>query len=110
LASEIPVPHGTSLALLGSPHLDRGEILGAIATELVSVLDEWTNDGGQAAIPAEVSQMCDTIGKRVLVERPNSTAISGLAASLSAEGGLLVEVRPGQIEKVLAGDVLLRAT
>ncbi len=107
---EIPVVHGTSLALLGSPHLDREELLNAISTELASALEAWDRDGGQAAIAAAVAGECDTIGRSVTVDRPGAPPLSGLAVGLSAEGGLLVETGAGHVETVIAGDVLLRAS
>jgi BirA family biotin operon repressor/biotin-[acetyl-CoA-carboxylase] ligase len=109
-AADIPVVHGISLALLGSPHLDREELLGAIATELASLCDVWGRDGGQMAISAAVTHMCGTIGEEVTVDRPGAPTLVGLAAGLSIEGGLLVESASGRVETVLAGDVSLRTS
>lgn len=53
----------------------------------------------------EYRTLCDTLGKRVRVERAGAGPLEGIARDLSAAGALIVESGTGLVE-IAAGDVL----
>lgn len=108
-ADELPVPHATSLALARTSNLDRTELFTSVIRELASALRHWEADAGAGDILDDVAEVCDTIGRDVIVDRPGASPLSGKAVGLAPDGGLILEIAPGWVETVLAGDVRLRA-
>jgi len=51
-----------------------------------------------------LTDFIDTIGRRVIVERPDGTSINGRAVGLGESGSLLIDTSTGRVELV-AGDV-----
>ena len=79
----------------------------AFTRELLQQLDALYQDylaHGAAPILAAWSELSDLTGRRVVVDCQGTT-IAGQVRGLGDDGALLVETAPGQIERVLAGDV-----
>ncbi len=108
LRGELPVEHATSLALEGAA-TDRGELLGALGTEVRAAVDAWS-DGSVDMLAREVASVCSTLGQDVTVTVAGAAPVSGRAVGLSGAGGLLVDVGAGGRIEVLAGDVSVRAS
>jgi BirA family transcriptional regulator, biotin operon repressor / biotin---[acetyl-CoA-carboxylase] ligase len=107
LASELPVPHATSLQVAGATSLARGALMGRIVRELDAILLAWQRDPAMAH--DLVARACATVGESIIVEIPGAAPLSGTAVGLSADGGLELRLEDGQIRTVLAGDVRIRA-
>ncbi|PKQ18035.1 MAG: biotin--[acetyl-CoA-carboxylase] ligase [Actinobacteria bacterium HGW-Actinobacteria-8] len=105
-AEELPVPHATSLAMLGSLHLDRCELLEGLARHLAEVIREVERDAD--AFLADVEAATATLGQQVIVERPGQPPLSGKAVGLGRDGSLTVRTAEGGDIPVHAGDVRLR--
>jgi BirA family biotin operon repressor/biotin-[acetyl-CoA-carboxylase] ligase len=105
---ELPVPHATSLAKLGSLHLNRVELLQGLARHLAAAIREVEQDAD--AFLADVEASTSTLGQQVVVERPGQPPLSGKAVGLGADGSLTIRTAAGEDVPVHAGDVRLRAT
>lgn len=104
---ELPVPHATSLALLGAD-VDRTELLGAVLRRWWFLDERWRavdGDARAAGLGAEVAAACTTLGSAVAVDLPGGEELRGTATGLSADGALEVLDGTGRRRTVLAGDV-----
>jgi BirA family biotin operon repressor/biotin-[acetyl-CoA-carboxylase] ligase len=95
------LPEGAATSLHGEGHSgDATDIVSHVADVvlmLVAQLDE-------PATLELLTDSIDTIGRRVIVERPDGTSINGRAVGLGESGSLLVDTLTGRVELV-AGDV-----
>lgn len=108
-ASALPVPSATSLALVGLPVPSPEELLTAVGNELGGLVRRWTEHDGDAraaGLLTEVAAACLTLGRDVRVERPGGGVLHGRAEVLDDDGCLLVRDPAGDLQRVLAGDVL----
>ncbi len=104
-AEELPVPHATSLAMVGG-HLDRRALLDALARCLVEVIGDAEREAD--VFVADVEAVTSTLGQQVLVERPGQPPLSGKAIGLGADGSLTIRTAAGEDVPVHSGDVRLR--
>ncbi|WP_375480175.1 biotin--[acetyl-CoA-carboxylase] ligase [uncultured Jatrophihabitans sp.] len=89
---ELPVDTATSLALAGSPDVDRTALLGALLAALDSWLTRWTDAGGDpdaAGLAQAYRQRCATLGAQVRVDL-GGAAVVGRAVDVDEFGRLLV--------------------
>jgi BirA family biotin operon repressor/biotin-[acetyl-CoA-carboxylase] ligase len=106
--AELPVPTAISLSLAGAT-VDRTVLAAAVLRALSRRLDQWPGD--LAAVADDYRNACATLGHRVRVEMPAGTQIEGLATAVDSIGRVVVEVAPGEVVAVTAGDVThLRVT
>ena len=110
-ASEMPVPHAASLAMLGAVQLDRVALLRALAAEVKDAVGAWSgvDELHGEPIADAVAAACATLGWEVAVDVPGGDVVTGTAVALSPQGGLVVRTATGDRE-VLAGDVRVRRT
>ncbi len=106
----LPQATATSLAELGAPSVDRGELLAAILREVEHWYLRWAGgdspgDAVASGLRAEYLRGCATIGRQVRVELPAGTVVSGRACDIDGAGRLLVAA-DGAVEPVSAGDVV----
>ena len=106
--AELPVPHAASMALVGARHLDRATILDALSQQVALELGRAEAD--PEGFVADVAAVTCTLGRQVLVERPGSSPVTGVAESIGADGSLTVRTGAGEAVVVTAGDVRLRVT
>lgn len=105
---ELPVPDATSLLVEGATALDRGPLLHAVLRALGGDYVDWWNRGGDprpALLPA-YRAVCDTIGRRVRVQRCDATPGEGTAVDVDDEGRLVVVDAAGGRRAWSAGNVL----
>ena len=88
----------TSLALQGAMRLDRADLLAAV----IARLDEALRD--EASALERYRSLCETIGRRVRVERAAAEPLEGVAREVDRSGALVVDVGGGTVS-VAAGDV-----
>jgi BirA family biotin operon repressor/biotin-[acetyl-CoA-carboxylase] ligase len=112
--AELPPPGpgalpATSLALQGSPSLDRTRLLAGILAGLERRYRTWSQvfgDAERAGLRAEYTGLCATLGRRVRVELPGARLVEGPAAGIDADGRLLVSMPPDADLAVAAGDIV----
>ncbi len=105
-AEELPVPHATSLALLGARNLDRYALLEALADAIGYTLGDAETSA--EAFLAAVEAVTATIGMDVVVERPGQPPLTGVATGIAPDGALKVRTSRGETVTVIAGDVRVR--
>jgi len=125
-ADELPQPGpgglpATSLRLLGSPMLDREQLLIGILLAFERRYQAWRHGrdnphhagGNPAALRAEYLELCETIGRKVRVERPGGQSVSGDAMDVDSDGRLVLRVSGeeavhagGASVAIAAGDVV----
>jgi BirA family transcriptional regulator, biotin operon repressor / biotin---[acetyl-CoA-carboxylase] ligase len=101
---ELPRADATSLALAGSPVLDRQALLAAILEELADWYTRWQAAGGDpevSGLRAAYQGICATIGRTVTVSLPGAEPLVGVASGVDGDGRLIVAGRT-----VAAGDVV----
>jgi BirA family biotin operon repressor/biotin-[acetyl-CoA-carboxylase] ligase len=128
-----PGPGGlpaTSLRMLGSPMLDREQLLIGILLAFERRYQAWRHPrgnrylqargnphlqarGNPAALRAEYLELCETIGRKVRVERPGGQSVSGDAMDVDSDGRLVLRVSAeeavhtgGASVAIAAGDVV----
>ncbi|MCA5892339.1 biotin--[acetyl-CoA-carboxylase] ligase [Isoptericola sp. NEAU-Y5] len=106
-ADELPVPTATSLALAGV-QVDRGELLGALARRLCTVVGRWEEAGGDVAsarLDEAYRAASATLGTPVRAELVGGAgAYEGTASRLTPDGSLVLDTPDGE-RVVTAGDV-----
>jgi BirA family transcriptional regulator, biotin operon repressor / biotin---[acetyl-CoA-carboxylase] ligase len=102
-ADELPVPTATSLAIEEAP-ADRDPVLRAILRSLADRHAEL-RAGGEAALRATYRSMCATLGRRVRVELPGGSILTGEATDVDEAGRLVIETASGT-HSLNAGDVV----
>ena len=106
---ELPVPTATSLALAGSATTDRDTVLRAVLRAVGARYTAWVEADGDpraSSVGAAYRERCATIGRRVRVELPGETVLSGEAEGVDDEGRLLVRDHSGDVRALAAGDVV----
>ncbi|MCP9620770.1 biotin--[acetyl-CoA-carboxylase] ligase [Nocardia otitidiscaviarum] len=99
--AELPVPHATSLALLGAADTDRTDLALAILREFARRLTAWRAANWSVTdLAAAYRERCATLGAEVRAELPNGQALTGIATGIDDHGRL----RIGD-QAVTAGDV-----
>lgn len=112
-----PSPAGlppTSMRLLGARQLDREPLLTGILLAFERRYQAWRRVKGKPdELRAEYKSMCETLGRRVRVERPGGQVLSGEAVDVDSDGRLLVLISPAGavrvgrvVVPVAAGDVV----
>jgi len=112
-----PSPAGlppTSLRLLGARQLDREPLLTGILLAFERRYQAWRRVKGKPdELRAEYKSLCETLGRRVRVERPGGQVLSGEAVDVDSDGRLLVLISPAGavrvgrvVVPVAAGDVV----
>lgn len=106
--AELPADRpATSLAIEGSPALDREPLLRAVLRTLAADYTAWRAGGGDpAALLAAYRPLCATLGRRVRVEQSGGRATEGVAVDLDDEGRLVVEQPDGVRRSWAFGDVV----
>ena len=104
--AELPVESATSLALAGATGagLDRTALLDALLVTFGRRFDGWASSAGHGLLPA-YTRACSTLGRRVRVELPGGTTLTGDATGVDDDGRLLVDTG-GQVHVLGAGDVV----
>ena len=85
---QLPVPTATSLAIAGA-RTERTRIFGEVVAALAEVLGRLSDD--PAAVLQQYRAACTTIGRRVQVDLPDGTVLTGLAEDVDAQGRLVVD-------------------
>ncbi len=106
LPADAQSPAASLQDLLGGP-VDRGVLVRALLRELERGYEEL-RAGGAASALRRWREMADTLGRIVRVETP-AGAIEGMALDVDDAGALLVRRRDGEVHRVIAGDVKVRA-
>jgi BirA family biotin operon repressor/biotin-[acetyl-CoA-carboxylase] ligase len=106
-AEELPIEAATSLSLAGHD-VDRTALLARLLRTLGETYTGWLAD--PAALRAGYADLCATVpGRRVRVELPDGTSVTGTTRDIAESGGLVVASERGDMT-VNAGDVVhLRA-
>ena len=107
--AQLPVPHATSLALLGGS-TDRDALARAVLEALARRHAQWRacERGSGSSISdellAEYTAGCSTLGAEVRVELPGDVVRTGRADRVDRQGRLVVVTPEGELS-VSAGDV-----
>jgi BirA family biotin operon repressor/biotin-[acetyl-CoA-carboxylase] ligase len=112
-AAELPPPipgspPATSLELAGASATDRDPLLRALLRGLASWYARWGAAGGDAGacgLRAAYLRACGTVGREVHVLLPGDLELTGTAATVDADGRLVVRTADGQTRALAAGDV-----
>ena len=91
-----------SLATEGAECTDRDPLLRAILRTLADRYADWARDPD--ALGPAYEEVCDTIGRAVLVQLPDGGTLAGTATGLDPSGRLVVRTDDGDVP-VSAGDV-----
>lgn len=104
---ELPSGDATSLRLSGH-EVDRAELLRDVLVVLGELYDLWCGSGGDPAGPFRTSYLavCDTVGRRVRVQLPDGTTLTGDAVGVDRDGRLQVRDAAGRTSALGAGDVV----
>ncbi len=97
----------TSLMVETGHVIDRKQILDAVL-ERLSYYSQQLEQRGFAAIRDRWTELSCVSGKEVQIVQQSSTVLYGTALGLADDGALLVQTEHG-IERIMAGDVSLRA-
>ncbi|MFI6869969.1 biotin--[acetyl-CoA-carboxylase] ligase [Nocardia sp. NPDC050406] len=98
--SELPVPHATSLTLLGA-NPDRTDLVLALLREFAHRFTDWRASNWSVADLADAyRKRSATIGAQVRAELPGGDILTGTATDIDATGRLLIGDKA-----VSAGDV-----
>lgn len=99
-ASELPVPHATSLLLAGLP-TGKDELVAAVLVNLEQVYARWQANGD---LRGEYQAACGTIGRSVRVQLDPRRSVHGVATGVDRAGNLVVSTAEGE-RSFAAGDV-----
>lgn len=100
-ADQLPVPTATSLVLAGAV-VDDAPVLRAVLAELGSWYRRWID--GEDLRPA-LRERCCTLGRRVRLDLPSATQLTGTATDIDEDGRLVVRTGEG-LRPFSAGDVV----
>jgi len=106
-ASELPVAHATSMATVGARRLDRVALLESLSKQVA--IEVGRAEADPEGFLADLAGVTCTLGRQVVVERPGSPPMTGMAEAIGADGSLTVRTAAGEVIAVTAGDVRLRA-
>lgn len=96
-AEQLPVPHATSLALLGE-NTDRTQWAVAVLQALHRRLQQWRSD--DPALMADYRAVCSSLGQQVRLEAPGGTVV-GTVTAIADDGRIIVDG-----EAYSAGDII----
>ncbi|NNH70287.1 biotin--[acetyl-CoA-carboxylase] ligase [Nocardia uniformis] len=98
--AELPVPHATSLTLLGGK-ADRTQLVLSILREFARRFAAWQAAGWDVTeLAAVYRERCATLGVQVRAELPGGEVLTGIATDIDEHGRLLIGA-----SAVSAGDV-----
>jgi BirA family biotin operon repressor/biotin-[acetyl-CoA-carboxylase] ligase len=105
-ADELPVPTATSVLVEGGV-ADRESLAKEAMRALARRLADWTAAGGAAEsmLPA-YRDICDTLGREVVVSLPGGAQMSGRAEGVDDTGRLVVRRGDGEAQALSVGDVV----
>ena len=95
-----------SLSSLSGRAVDRNRVAAAMVEALWKMDSRLLTE--KAQILSQYRRDCVTIGREVSVVKADGAVRHGRAVDIDAEGALVVEFAPGQIETVCAGEVSVR--
>jgi BirA family biotin operon repressor/biotin-[acetyl-CoA-carboxylase] ligase len=102
----MPVPTATSVAL-ESGVADRESLAKETFRAFGRRLGAWTHaNGAPSSVLPAYREICDTIGRDVVVELPGGTRMHGLAEAVDDTGRLVVRTLGGEAEALSVGDVV----
>ncbi|MQA26946.1 MAG: biotin--[acetyl-CoA-carboxylase] ligase [Micromonosporaceae bacterium] len=107
-ADELPRDDTTSLLLSGSACVDRDPLLRALLRELADGYADWRAAGGdpdRCGLRADYLARCDTLSRRVRVQRPGGDDLDGEAVDVDSDGRLVVSGADTRTP-VAAGDIV----
>ena len=93
--ADLPVT-ATSLALEGAGSTDRQALLVGVLAALQSTYTAWTGTGADAELRAAYVGRCATLGRRVRIELPDGSSVTGRAETVDAGGRLVVRTASGR--------------
>jgi BirA family biotin operon repressor/biotin-[acetyl-CoA-carboxylase] ligase len=91
VASAPPGATWLEVAGEGRTHVDRGQLLAALLTNLERWCDRWDD------VASAYRARCATIGRQVRLELPDGTSVVGQATAVAPDGGLRVRARNGEL-------------
>lgn len=97
----------TSVLLERGRPVERAAFVARLLARFERWYDAWAK-GGFAAVAEDWRALSVLEGRRVTISAPGDT-FDGVCAGIDDEGALLVEVGPGPVRRVLAGDVTFSA-
>ena len=105
-ASELPVDTATSIAIEGG-NTDRESLTKELLRALGRRVRTWEAAGGDAAslLPG-YRDVCDTLGRDVVIHLPDGTSVTGRADSIDETGRLVLLTADGQRRPWSVGDVV----
>jgi BirA family biotin operon repressor/biotin-[acetyl-CoA-carboxylase] ligase len=105
-ADELPVPTATSIAIEGGV-ADRESLVKETFRALARRLVAWSEANGapDAILPA-YREICDTIGRDVVVELPGRSRMQARAEAVDDNGRLVLRRANGPVEALSVGDVV----
>ena len=98
--NELPVPQATSLAIEGTISISRNELLAEYLNKFEKNFIKW--DSGSDEIRADYEAASATLGQKVEVHHPDGRIQTGIAASISPGGELVLADQT----HVLAADII----
>jgi BirA family biotin operon repressor/biotin-[acetyl-CoA-carboxylase] ligase len=105
LPEEPDRPATSLMEEVGAP-VDRGVLVRTLFREFERLYDDLQADRTLAVL-RRWREMADTLGRPVRVEMARG-ALEGIAADIGEDGSLLVRLRDGSLQRVVAGDVTVR--
>ena len=107
---QLPIDTATSLAIEGAEpeHYAPDTVLAGYLAHFRALVEPYLAADGDAessGLAASARSRCITLGRAVRVELPDESVITGTAASLDADGRLIVRLADGRETTVAAGDV-----
>ncbi|BBY32708.1 biotin--[acetyl-CoA-carboxylase] ligase [Mycolicibacter minnesotensis] len=104
-AQEAPDPAAVSLAMLGSPVIDRNIWAGAVLRHLADRIAAWRAAGGaDDALVSDYRRHSCTLGAQVRADIPGDHQVLGLAEAIDDTGRLVINTGDSTVT-VSAGDV-----
>ena len=97
----------TSLAMETGMDIDRRHLLEAVLAKL-AVYSNELEQNGFAAIKSRWTELSCMKGKTVQIQQQGRAVLYGTATGIADDGALLIQTEQG-IERIVAGDVSLRA-
>lgn len=105
-ADELPVPTATALNLEGVA-IDRATLLAEVLEQLQERWNRFVDADGDvegSGLSDQYRQRCISVGRRVRVDVPASSAVEGTAVDVDGHGHLVVDTGHGTL-RISAGDV-----
>jgi BirA family biotin operon repressor/biotin-[acetyl-CoA-carboxylase] ligase len=104
--SELPVDTATSIAIEGG-NTDRESLTKELLRALGRRARSWeTAEGAAASLLPAYREVCDTLGREVVIHLPDGTSVTGLADSIDETGRLVLLTPDGQRRAWSVGDVV----